>query len=249
MVEAGEWPAVSDRPEVAGLLTRLGSCFCAQAAECPYGLDRVAVYHQASFAALPVAVFDGFLAAGLRRNGNVLYSMHCPDCQACVPIRLETASFRPSANMRRVRRRNQDLTIGIGPLEITREKLDLCDRFLAERHPGRTASAMDYYAGFFINSLGVSLEISFRHGERLLGVSIVDCTPWSVSAVYFYFDPDCGDRSLGTFNILHLAEFAKLRGMAHVYLGYWIQEVAAMRYKARFRPHFLLRDGAWQKVD
>ncbi|MFZ5775572.1 MAG: arginyltransferase [Thermodesulfobacteriota bacterium] len=238
-----------DRHQVAGLLARLDGCFTDLASECPYGLGRVAVYHQAAFPALPVTVFDGFLDAGYRRNGNVLYTMRCPDCDGCVPIRLETANFMTSSNMRRVWRRNQDLTVGVGPVEISQEKLTLCDRFLAGRHPGRPASALDYYAGFFANSMGVTLEITFRLEGRLVGCSIVDCTPWSLSAVYFYFDPDLRNRSLGTFNILYLAELARAKEMSCLYLGYWIEEVAAMRYKSRFRPHFLLRQGQWRRVD
>ncbi|HIJ91079.1 MAG: arginyltransferase [Desulfobulbaceae bacterium] len=230
-------------------IAKLSPYFVDTPAECPYGLDCMAVYHQAGFSFLPPAVLDEFLAAGYRRNGNTIYTMRCPDCAACVPIRLEPETFRPSRNMRRVMQRNQDLDIRVEPLEVTPEKLQLLDCFLNSRYPGRTSTARDYYSGFFFNSLAATMEISFRLSGRLVGVSIVDLAECSLSAVYFYFDPAFEKRSLGTFNILYLTELARRQECAYLYLGYWIEPVAAMAYKARFRPHSLLVNGEWLQVD
>ena len=238
-----------DVSDTSRFLVKLAPYFVDTPAECPYGLDRTAVYHQASFSFLPPAVLDEFLAAGYRRNGNTLYAMRCPDCAACVPIRLETATFRLSRNMRRVRQRNQDLDISVGPLAVTPEKLQLLDCFLNSRYPGRASTARDYYSGFFFNSLAPTMEISFRLSGQLVGVSIVDLAESSLSAVYFYFDPAFEKRSLGTFNILYLNELARREHCEYLYLGYWIEPVAAMAYKARFRPHSLLVNGEWLQVD
>ncbi|PKN47120.1 MAG: arginyltransferase [Deltaproteobacteria bacterium] len=238
-----------DVSDTSRFIAKLSPYFVDTPAECPYTLDRTAVYHQAGFSFLPPAVLDEFLAAGYRRNGNTIYAMRCPDCTACVPIRLETAFFRPSRNMHRVWQRNQDLKISLGPLEVTPEKLQLLDRFLNSRYPGRASTALDYYSGFFVNSLVPSMEISFRLSGELVGGSIVDLAERSLSAVYFYFDPAFEKRSLGTFNILYLNELARREHCEYLYLGYWIEEVAAMAYKARFRPHFLLLNGAWVQVD
>lgn len=238
-----------DVRDTSRFIAKLAPYFVDTPAKCPYGLDRLAVYHQAGFSFLPPAILDEFLAAGYRRNGNTIYAMCCPDCTACVPIRLATTTFRPSRNMRRVRERNQDLDIGVGPLEVTPEKLHLLDRFLSSRYPGRPGTAQDYYSGFFVNSLAPTMEISFRLSGQLVGVSIVDLAPPSLSAVYFYFDPAFEKRSPGTFNILYLTELAKREHCEYLYLGFWIDAVAAMAYKARFRPHSLLVNGEWLQVD
>ena len=238
-----------DVSDTSRFIAKLSPYFVDTPAECPYTLDRTAVYHQAGFSFLPPAVLDEFLAAGYRRNGNTIYAMRCSDCAACVPIRLETATFRLSRNMRRVRQRNQDLDISVGPLEVTPEKLQLLDCFLNSRYPGRASTAQDYYSGFFFNSLAPTMEISFRLSGQLVGVSIVDLAESSLSAVYFYFDPAFEKRSLGTFNILYLTELARREHCAYLYLGYWIEPVAAMAYKARFRPHSLLVNGEWLQID
>ncbi len=238
-----------DVSDTSRLIAKLAPYFVETPAECPYGLDCMSIYHQAGFSFLPPALLDEFLAAGYRRNGNTIYAMRCPDCKACVPIRLETETFRLSRNMRRVRQRNQDIDISVGPLEVTPEKLLLLDRFLNSRYPGRASTAMDYYSGFFVNSLAMTMEISFRLSGQLVGVSIVDLAERSLSAVYFYFDPAFEKRSLGTFNILYLVELARREHCEYLYLGYWIGPVAAMAYKARFRPHYLLINDEWVQVD
>ncbi len=238
-----------DVSDTGRFIAKLSPYFVETPAECPYGLDCIAIYHQAGFSFLPPVMLEEFLAAGYRRNGNTIYAMRCPDCKACVPIRLATDTFQPSRNMRRVRERNQDLDISVGPLEMTPEKLQLLDRFLHSRYPGRGSTGMDYYSGFFVNSLAPTMEISFRLSGQLVGVSIVDLAERSLSAVYFYFDPAFEKRSLGTFNILYLAELARREHCEYLYLGYWIKEVAAMAYKARFRPHYLLVNSEWEQVD
>jgi arginyl-tRNA--protein-N-Asp/Glu arginylyltransferase len=213
--------------------------------ECPYGRPFTAVYRQAHFGALPNQIMERFLEAGFRRNGNYLYTMVCPDCRSCVPIRLEPARFVANRNQKRVQLRNRDLTVTTGPVRITSEKLALCDKFLRSRFPGKGNSAIDYYTGFFINSSESTYELEFRHGGQLIGVSIIDLYPEAINCVYFYFDPDEARRSPGTNNILTLIDFALSHQIPYLYLGYWIDEIAAMRYKAKFNPHFLLRDGQW----
>jgi arginine-tRNA-protein transferase len=238
-----------DVSDTSRFIAKLSPYFVDTPAECPYGLEHTAVYHQAGFSFLPPVILDEFLAAGYRRNGNIIYAMRCPDCSACVPIRLETAVFRPSRNMRRVWQRNQDIEISVGPLEVTPEKLQLLDRFLNSRYPGRASTAQDYYSGFFVNSLAPTMEISFRLSGQLVGVSIVDLAERSLSAVYFYFDPTFEKQSPGTFNILYLTELVRREHCDYLYLGYWIEPVPAMAYKSRFRPHSLLIHGEWVQVD
>ncbi|ADH85680.1 arginyltransferase [Desulfurivibrio alkaliphilus] len=227
------------------------------AAECPYGLQSRAVYRQSPCPPLSGEMFDDYLQAGFRRNGNIMYTMACPNCQACVPIRLAVRDFRPNRNQRRIWRRNQDVRVSQGPLQLSAEKLELCERFLACRYPdqecvpgseGVDGRAVDYYGGFFLNSITDTWEIAYRVEERLLGLAVVDIAPTALNAVYFYFDPDQAHRSPGILNILSLIQLCRQVKLEHLYLGYWIKEVPAMSYKSRFKPHQLLLDGHWQTI-
>ena len=233
--------------EFSLLHSRVGQLFINIDIGCPYGLPYVATFHQATFAPLGERAMELFLAAGYRRNGNCLYTMHCRECSACQPIRLYINDFQPRRNQRRALKRNQDLTIAAAPLRCRREHIDLCERFLQERYPKESNSALGYYRDFFFNSIVTSVQLEYRIDDRLVGTSVVDIGHNWLNAVYFYFDPEESRRSLGTYNILYLIELCRKWEVEYLYLGYLIDSVPAMNYKKHFRPHFVFVDGKWQQ--
>jgi leucyl-tRNA---protein transferase len=215
-------------------------------AQCPYDLPYLALYHQALLGFIPDAAMSQFMAAGFRRSGNNLYQMRCPECRQCVPIRLNPAEFKPNRGQRRTWGKNLDLTIECTPLHATAEKLSLCNKFLQSRYPGRGNSAGEYYFGFFQSTITNAFELEYRTPEgHLVGVAVVDVGSNWLNAVYFYFDPAEAARSPGTFNILYLLDLCLQRRIDHLYLGYWINGVQAMNYKAGFKPHQLLIKQNW----
>lgn len=229
------------------LARELRQFFIHTAADCPYGIDTKAVYHQAILAPVDDATMGDFLAYGYRRNGNCMYNMHCPECRQCVPIRIRPDRLCPNRNQRRVWKKNQDVAVEIAPLTMSKENLALLQRFLSTRFPEGRSSADSYYTGFFITTISRCFEIRYRVGTQLLGVAVVDAAPAWLNAVYFYFDPQQGWRSPGTLNILTLNHICATRGIDYLYLGYWIDGHAGMGYKQAFRPHELLIDGRWRE--
>ncbi len=213
---------------------------------CPYGLDKTAVFRQNYFTGLNDELMEAFLQSGFRRNGNTLYCMACHDCRACLPIRLNPSELRLNRNQRRTWKKNNDLDIEISPLRVTDEKLILCEKFLRHRYPSEDNSAINYYSGFFMNNITGTFELLYRHDGKLLGVAIVDIGADFLNGVYFYFDPDAGSRSPGTYNILYLNEFCRQNKIKYFYLGFLIKEVKAMSYKQNFKPHYLRIDEKWQ---
>ena len=75
----------------------------------------------------------------------------------------------------------------------------------------------------------------------LVAVGIVDETPTALSAVYTFYDPEYRSSSLGTASILRQIEAAKRRDKQWLYLGYRVMGCKSSEYKARFRPHQVLR--------
>jgi arginyl-tRNA--protein-N-Asp/Glu arginylyltransferase len=234
--------------EAERIKEKLEPYFVRSPLECPYGLPFRAVYNQALFDSMPDFIMGSYLAAGYRRNGNIIYNMHCSGCEACIPIRLDPKEFRPDRNQKRVWHRNRDITIETGPLSCSGENLALLGKFLSSRYPGRDSSPLDYYTGFFLNHITNTLEFSYRVGAELIGVAIVDLSTDWLNVVFFYFDPAAEKRSPGTYNILYLIDFCLHQAIQYIYLGYWIADVQAMRYKARFKPHQVFRGGTWQPV-
>lgn len=231
------------------IIDQLENYFPETTAACPYGLPGPAVYRAAGVERIPAELMGVLLAAGFRRNGNTLYTMNCPDCQACRPIRLHPEQFQPNRSQRRTLKNNRDIVVELGPLAPTKEKLALLEKFFHHRYPARHNNAHDYYSGFFLSDAGFTLEATYRLAGELVGTAIIDLGAAWLSAVYFFFDPDQAGRSLGTFNILQLIELGRKHGLAELYLGYWIGEVRAMRYKAAFLPHQIFQEGQWQTVN
>ncbi|MDP1776210.1 MAG: arginyltransferase, partial [Moraxellaceae bacterium] len=85
----------------------------------------------------------------------------------------------------------------------------------------------------------------FYDQNKLVAVSVTDELEDGLSAVYTFYDPDLDRRSLGTLAILSQIKLCQLRGLKHLYLGYWVKQSPRMSYKARFRPLELLINGEW----
>lgn len=233
--------------EERNLLTDLALHLKNVPVKCPYGFQRQAIYRMARLPAIPEEIMGILLAAGFRRYGDTVYTMGCENCRSCVPIKLDPFDFLPNRNQKRCVVRNRDLTTEISFLTPDQDAVTLLDIFFRERFPGKNNSAEDYYAGFFLNSAGFSAEIRYFLAGKLVGVSIIDVGRSWLSAVYFFFAPDLPRRSLGTFNILNLVDLCKTHDIRNLYLGYWIKEVKAMRYKAAFLPHYIFDGKRWLK--
>jgi leucyl-tRNA---protein transferase len=235
--------------EYVFLQERVNRYFVELTIDCPYGLPQRACFYQALFSTLTERQMEVFLAAGYRRNGNCLYTMHCQTCRACIPIRLRVDDFSPNRNQRRVWRRNMDVQVHMDSLRLDQEHLELCDLFLQTRYPREHNRAQGYYGEFFCNTITDTVQVQFRLEDRLVGASIVDMGTNFMNAVYFYFDPRHGNRSLGTYNILTLIDICRKLGLAYLYLGYFIAGVPAMSYKEKFRPHQLLLQNGWEDIE
>jgi arginine-tRNA-protein transferase len=222
--------------------------FVESSIDCPYGLSYQALYHQALFDTLPDVLMEKYLSSGYRRNGNILYNMHCRECSNCVPIRIIPDDFTPNRNQRRTWQKNNDVEVEIGPLQCSAQNLTVLQKFLADRYPERQGSAMEYYNGFFINHICNTYEFRYSIDGKLMGVAIADLSHAWLNIVFFYFDPEFSKRSPGTYNILFLIDFCRRQEIKFIYLGYWIDKVRSMRYKAYFKPHYLLQNNTWNLI-
>ena len=89
-------------------------------------------------------------------------------------------------------------------------------------------------------------EWTYYVGNRLIAVAYVDALPEALSAIYCYYDPTEGGRSLGTFNILSLLASARERGLPHVYLGPTSRGVGHWN-TSQVSPDEVLRpNGTWE---
>lgn len=219
---------------------------------CSYLAGRLA----RSQVAAPTHLIDGKLYGelvqhGFRRSGLYTYRPHCDECNACLPIRVDVARFRPTRSQRRIWSRQEELAIRMTGLRWDDEHFELYQRYQSSRHPG---AGMDddmqsQYRQFLLTSRVDTRLAEFRNSAgELMIVSVIDVLGDGLSAVYTFFDPDA-PGSLGTWAILWQVEQCRQAGLPWLYLGYWIEDSRKMAYKSAFQPYQLLRSGSWHTPD
>ena len=217
---------------------------------CSYLPDRQARSEVAAPAHLIDApVYSRLIEQGFRRSGLFTYRPKCQGCNACLPIRIDTARFRPSRNQRRIIRQHQDLVATMLPLRWMPDHYDLYYRYQKARHAG---AGMDedtekQYSQFLLSSGVESRLAEFRTSDgKVQMVALIDILDNGLSAVYTFFDPDV-KGSLGTYGVLWQIEQCQKLGLPWLYLGYWIQQSRKMSYKSRFQPWQIYRNGQWSE--
>jgi arginine-tRNA-protein transferase len=191
---------------------------------------------------------EALLERGWRRFGPIYFRPACASCSECVSIRVVAGSFAPSKSQRRAGRACGVLRRVVGTPHVDDERLALYARWHAVRESARgwepNGQTRERYALEFAFPHPCAREAAFyddSEGGRLVGVGLFDSTPRSLSAAFFFHDPEYARFSLGTANILSLIEDARASGRPHVYLGYRVEGCASLRYKGAFRPHELMR--------
>ncbi len=226
--------------------------FATQPQRCSYLRNELAVNVVVDpRASLNPSTYQQVIDLGFRRSGATVYAPHCPNCRACVPLRVPVGDFQPNRSQRRNRRRNGDLETVIQPARYTDEYFRLYASYLAARHPG---GGMDdptpvSFEEFLFTEWCETVFVEFRTGGYLEGVAVTDILPDGLSAVYTFYDPHDGvRRGLGNYAVLWQIQEALTRGLSYLYLGYWIAACEKMRYKNQFRPVEGYVEGQWQQL-
>jgi len=213
---------------------------------CEYLPDQQWSLHYVFVRKASAAEYQARLSTGWRRFGRAFFHPVCADCKACLSLRVPVATFQSDRSQRRARKANADLTLAIGEPSVSAAKLRLYDRFHAFQSIDKGWPVHDpkdpmEYASSFVDNPFDTEEWCYYQGDRLIAVGYVDVLPDALSAIYFYYEPNERDRSIGTFNVLRIIDSAAERGIPHVYLGYYVDGCRSLEYKARFRPNEVLR--------
>ena len=205
---------------------------------------------------------DLLTQGGFRRSQNIAYRPACETCRACISVRILVNEFEPRRTMRRVLADNADLISHEYPAEPSSEQYSLFRQYLDARHQKggmSDMSVLDY--AMMVEDTHVNTKIiEYRLREEgsgllerpqgeLLAVALTDRMGDGLSMVYSFYNPEQARRSLGTFMILDHIRRARLLGLPHVYLGYWVKGSRKMDYKTKFLPQEHLMPRGWERYD
>jgi arginine-tRNA-protein transferase len=232
-----------------GRLQPLRQFFTAGPVACPYVSGRAERKLIVELTGAAAADFyDELSRAGFRRSQGFAYRPACPQCTACVPVRIAVNEFVHSRSTRRVRNANRGLSGRLVAARATPEHYQLFTAYQRSRHRNSDMAAMSYadYRSMVEETPLRTVIAEFRDATgALVAASLLDRLDDGVSAVYSFYDPSLEKRSLGTWSILWLVEECRRQGLPYVYLGYWIGESPKMAYKARFPAVERLSASGW----
>ena len=199
---------------------------------------------------------------GFRRSQSIAYRPACETCRACVSVRVVVDDFHPTRSMRRNLDSNSDVIAEMRAAIPTSEQYSIFRAYLDARHrDGGMAdmTVLDY--SMMIEDSHVETRIveyrrrdpdsgfTGRSTGALLSVALTDVLSDGLSMVYAFYEPEQGDRSLGTFMILDHITRARRMGLPYLYLGYWVEGSRKMDYKGRFLPQERLMPSGWTRVE
>lgn len=187
---------------------------------------------------------------GFRRSGQFLYKPDCPQCNACISIRVPVNKYQFSRSDKRILKKNSDLKVSIVDDIFTDDYYRLYADYICTRHHDGDMypPTQDQYRNFLYNAFNCTQYIVFSLHDEPRAIAIVDRLTNALSSVYTFFDPHDEKRSLGTFAVLWQIQKAQELDLQFIYLGYWVKECQKMRYKTRFRPCEVFINQRWMTL-
>ena len=157
--------------------------------KCAYLLDQTEQRLATDISEHPEA-HDRLAETGFRRVENWVYKPACPNCNACLPIRVKAEKFKPSRNIERIQATNRDLRRNLSAGRLGLDHYDVFQSYVGQRHEDGQMSSMsfDEFSAMILNSPIDTLLTEYVDSEdRLMGCILVDRQRDGLSAVYSFF--------------------------------------------------------------
>jgi arginine-tRNA-protein transferase len=157
---------------------------------------------------------------GWRRFGKYYSRPICQGCNACKSIKIDVANHTYSKSQRRIIRKNKKTDIFMQPPSLSKEHIALYNKFhkFKNQQKGWKYYEIDgnqYYTSFVDGFGQHGKEILYFMDNKLIGVDLIDIVDDGISSIYFYYDPDYSNLSLGNYSILLQIDLARRNNLSH----------------------------------
>jgi arginyl-tRNA--protein-N-Asp/Glu arginylyltransferase len=185
--------------------------------------------------------------SGFRRSHYMAYAPACPDCSACIPVRIVSQNFKPTKSQKRVLKKFSNITVVICEAKATQEQFLMFEAYQQARHGDGDMASMDYfdYRSMVEETPVKTSIVEFRDNERLVGAMLIDHLSDGLSAVYSFFLPESQYTGFGNYMVLWSISKSLEMDLPYIYLGYLVRECAKMSYKEKYSPLEGCVDGQW----
>ena len=183
---------------------------------------------------------------GYRRFGKMYFRPICSTCQECQSIKIDVQNYKFSKSQRRVMRKASHIQSFIQSPSMTQQHLDLFDKYHLYMRDKKgwsyeKTTAQRYYQSFVDGAEDFGYEILYFDNTKLIGVDLIDILDDGISSIYFYYDPDYSQLSLGKLSLLIQINLAKKKSKRWIYLGYYVKGCGSLEYKANYKPYLTLK--------
>ena len=183
---------------------------------------------------------------GWRRFGNYYSRPQCHGCQACLNLRIDVQNYQFSRSAKRAFRKAEGLRYVIQAPTLSNEHLELYERYHRHMEAKRGwhyyyLKPQSYHELYVSGAHNFGKEVLYFKDEQLIGVDLIDFLDNGISSIYFYYDPNFSEYSLGRLSIYEQILLAKEYGLEWIYLGYYVKDCQSLSYKAHNKPYQILQ--------
>lgn len=213
--------------------------------KCSYLADRNQATHYKVIEECSITHCQELIERGYRRFGKMFFRPLCSSCDECKSIKIDVKNFELSSSQRRVIKKAAKIKSYIQRPSISKPHLELFEKyhlFMKEKKGWdyTPSTAQGYYSSFVDGHNDFGYEVLYYLDEKLIGVDLIDILEDGVSSIYFYYDPDYEQYSLGKLSLYNQIMFAKKSQKKWIYLGYYVKDCPSLSYKSHYKPYITL---------
>ena len=104
-----------------------------------------------------------------------------------------------------------------------------------------TTTAEHYYNSFVLGHENFGYEVLYFDNDKLIAVDLIDILEEGISSIYFYYNPEYSDLSLGKYSLYNQIKYASKMNKKWIYLGYYVEECPSLSYKSQYKPYKTLK--------
>ena len=183
---------------------------------------------------------------GFRRFGKMFFRPICSDCQECQSIKIEVENFSFSKSQKRIIKKASHLKSYVQTPTLSQAHLDLFKKYHLHMKEKKEwtyneTTPEHYYQSFVTGHNEFGYEVLYFDENKLIGVDLIDILEDGISSIYFYYDPDYSQYSLGKLSLYNQIKFAQRSSKKWIYLGYYVEDCPSLSYKSEYKPYITLR--------
>ena len=209
--------------------------------KCSYLKDKKQTTHYKIIENATTIQTQELIERGYRRFGKMFFRPICADCHECQSIKIDVENYKFSKSARRVLNKAKHFYTHMRPPSLTQEHLKLFDKyhkFMSHKKEWEYSKTTPehYFNSFVDGHEKYGYEVLYFDETKLIAVDLIDILEDGISSIYFYYDPDYQEFSLGKLSLYEEILYAQKDHKKWIYLGYYVEECPSLSYKAQYKP-------------